>query len=786
MAFANLPILFLGSVLVAVPIALHLMMRQKPKQLVFPSLRFLQQRNLPNKRRLQLRHWMLLLMRCAAILLLAFALAGPSVASALMSNWLVLLLLGIVLLTTVCLTVVAWVQKRGIWLRSILTFISMALLALLLGTLFSTLSKGSNFLVGKQEEPVAAALVFDTSPRMSLRFQNQSRMERAKEIAAWLLSQLPKDSNVAIADTRTGATGMAVDTGAAARAVESLEPTSLPRSLGQVIRDAMRLISKSEKRRRELYVFTDLTEPSWKSDLELTNELLEGMSIQVIDVGVEDASNLSLDELRLSSETLASGSPLRLSTNVTSFGPTNDKQNVSIELRLEDQDPNLPIILDGQVRFPDSQIRGLERFDIAAGDRQRAEFELLGLEPGLHHGSVTLVNNDSLPIDNARYFSIRVGQPWQILLAVPGEPLESKAVTADHIQNVLSPAELQATDRSKFDCNVISTSQLKQTTLSDYDAIAVLDPTPLDDGTWEALQSFAAEGGGVAFFLGAQADPLDAFNSDAAQSVLPGKLTSQWRAPDGVYLAPRNLSHPIFKPFQSIATSVPWDAMPVFRHWWIDEVDADAIPIIRFGNNQPAIFEQTIGAGRILTMMTPVSETSTNRRRLWNRLPTSLDDGWPFVILIDRIFLYLVQEQETRLNYAVGEEASLKIESNRTPKRFQLFTPKGDWQEVSAAGRDVHVSFTEQPGTYRLKSDDQQLGFSTNLSTDVSNLTRIGAGKLDKLFGAEQYRIAKSEDEIQRDIGEARVGREFYPILVIIFIVVLGMENLLSNRFYKN
>jgi len=41
MAFVNLSLL-LGTMLIGIPIALHLVMRQKPKQLLFPAIRFIQ------------------------------------------------------------------------------------------------------------------------------------------------------------------------------------------------------------------------------------------------------------------------------------------------------------------------------------------------------------------------------------------------------------------------------------------------------------------------------------------------------------------------------------------------------------------------------------------------------------------------------------------------------------------------------------------------------------------------------------------------------------------------
>src|SRR5438067_12201884 len=86
MAFVNLSLL-VGGVLIAIPVVLHLIMRQRPKQFIFPALRFIHERRIANQRRLQLRHWLLLALRCAAIGLFAMALARPSVVSAALSSW---------------------------------------------------------------------------------------------------------------------------------------------------------------------------------------------------------------------------------------------------------------------------------------------------------------------------------------------------------------------------------------------------------------------------------------------------------------------------------------------------------------------------------------------------------------------------------------------------------------------------------------------------------------------------------------------------------------------------
>ncbi len=68
------PMLLGGAALVAVPLVLHLIMRRKPVKREFPALRFLRQKAVANRRRLRLSHLFLLLLRMAALSLLALAL----------------------------------------------------------------------------------------------------------------------------------------------------------------------------------------------------------------------------------------------------------------------------------------------------------------------------------------------------------------------------------------------------------------------------------------------------------------------------------------------------------------------------------------------------------------------------------------------------------------------------------------------------------------------------------------------------------------------------------------
>ena len=67
-----------GAALAALPVILHLFMRQTPKHVIFPALRLVRERQKRSKKRMRIKNWLLLLARMAVLALMALALARPS------------------------------------------------------------------------------------------------------------------------------------------------------------------------------------------------------------------------------------------------------------------------------------------------------------------------------------------------------------------------------------------------------------------------------------------------------------------------------------------------------------------------------------------------------------------------------------------------------------------------------------------------------------------------------------------------------------------------------------
>ena len=783
MAFVNASLLF-GGMLMAIPVILHLAMRQKPRHLVFPAIRFIQQRRESNRRTLRLRHWLLLLLRALLILLLAAALARPSVDSNHWGNWVLIGLVSIILLLVLTATIGSWMNARGWVMVALLLLVTLLLAAGDLVLLARVIDQDGEAMLGDQEAPVAAVLVIDSSQRMGYQHENLSRLEQAQQTANWLIQQLPADSEVAVLGSSGRQQVFAIDLAAARETVERIQLTSVGRRLADVVRDGIDLLETSGIPRKEIYIFSDMTQGAWQESSQLKKVLEQhgDVLVYLVDEGATEPVNFAVGPVTLSQQTLTTNGTFQLRTELQHIGPGGERE---IELYLEEPDLQLPIFQDGRQRVPFSVRRARQHVVVSENARQQVQFQLQGLSQGIHQGSIRLVGDDGLAIDDTRYFTIRVRAPWQVLVVAPG------GVPVKFFIEAISPFSLRQTGQSQFVCTVIrqedaGSEVLGDQQLEDFAAICLVDPLPLAEKDLQRLVRFSSQGGGVGLLLGHNAS-ADGFDSPLAQQMLGGRLLRQWRPAGSSFLDPVNETHPVMTEFREMATSVPWQEFPVYRYWQI-ELAEGAVEIIRFANSDhPAMIEQRVGQGRTITMTTPVSEPfQITGRQPWNEL-VSGENAWPYFILINQVARQLVSSGESRLNYLAGETAMLTNDSKHDADRYQLFAPQGEPQPVNAVDGRLTVKFTEDVGPYRLKGERNGpviRGFSVNGHAHQSQLARVTREQLDQILGAERYQLARGRSEIQFGVRQKRLGQEFFPLLMLLVAIVLALEHVLANRFY--
>ena len=779
MAFVNASLL-IGTTLIAVPIVLHLILRQRPRQLEFPAVRFLQKRREANRRRFLLRHWALLLLRCLVLLILAMLLARPSVHSSFVTHW--ILISGIVLmcLLVAVLAVFAALHRRGTVLVGSLTALACSLLVCLLVIVGDIWRADADISLGQQEAPVAATLIIDTAPRMLYQQHDQTRLESAQSTAKWLIDQLPDQSEIFIAEPRQLGFVRAADKSAAKKSIAGLYTTSASQPLPLAIERAIGTPTESDFHRREVYVFTDLAATAWEpastGRLRDIVSHIEDIQIFVIDVGVAKPHNFALGPVTLSNQNMPRHSSLYIKSDLRHLGPGGQRE---VELFIESPNVEQPIEVDGELIQPTPRRAQRVICDVQENGKSTLEFQLSPSELGTLHGWLRISGADGLPIDDTRYFTVEIQKATKILV-VYGKDADSRIVS-----QALAPDEFRQSQRARFACDEIPIAELAKQDLTSYAAICLLDPSPLADTVWQQLSDHIRRGGGVGIFLGRNARPIEHFNNTASQTILPASLKPLvMRRPRGdIYLAPQSMDHPILRKFQTINTTIPWHMFPVYRHWVVEDIYPQSQVVASFSNQRPALIERNMGQGKILMMTTPVSDPAF-RQDPWNRLVYG--ESWPFLVLLNEAMSYLVASNSSHLNYKSGETATLSWNSANASDRYLLFTPDGTWENIHDVQGKVTVRFTDLPGIYRIVSEDKkvQRGFSVNYATQDTALDRLTDDRLKEIFGEQPFKLVKSRHEIIREQGEARIGREFYPFLAVLLAIILGLEHVLANRFY--
>ena len=71
------PLFFVGLSALTIPVLIHLIQRERKRVVEFPSLMFIRRIPYESVRRRSIRHWLLLMVRAAAVLLLVAAFARP-------------------------------------------------------------------------------------------------------------------------------------------------------------------------------------------------------------------------------------------------------------------------------------------------------------------------------------------------------------------------------------------------------------------------------------------------------------------------------------------------------------------------------------------------------------------------------------------------------------------------------------------------------------------------------------------------------------------------------------
>lgn len=818
MTFLNATLL-LGALAAAIPIALHLLGRKEPRRIPFPATRFLKQRLQSQRRTLQVKRWTLLAMRAALLLLIALALSQPQIHRDVLGRWLGIGVMGLLGLAIGALGLWAIItQQAGRW-RWALTAASLLLLLAAGGMAVAVAATGPTP-VQSETAPAAVAMLIDNSPTMAYQTDDgETRLEQATDMAAWVLSRYPATSRLAILDRSARPAAFALDANALQKRLTTMQPQQTTRPLGERLEAAVRLLLTSDLPRKTVFVFTDLSAHSWGAEDEaevarlqtlLTSE--PNVALHVIDVGSDRVRNDALQLPQLVDVTPAPDVPSSLTVKVrrevstgetpgvrTAANDTNGDNGPSgssdaanpaatgaaraVELRMFSNQTGLPAIRDGAVQLPPLQTRDRQ---IVSGDGT-AVLTIPPLPIGTHHGVVELAQDDRLPLDDRRYFTVRVSPPRKILL-VADNPDERRVLAT--MLNVFEAPD----PRCEYEIDFATTATLADRTLANYRAVGLFNPTQPPTLVRDQLDRWVRDGGQLFVALGPAL--VDDWLNDTAGVVttdkprvewpLVGNPKRIWRRPDpGTFMQVMQPGHPALSEL-SRTTGAPWSAFRI-RHYWQLSDASNWNELTRYaGTEHVALGQRTLGTGRVMVMTTPMPALLPPANR-WNDLGVlGISDAWPvYLILLQQIFEDLSGGTQAELNVITGEPVALPLEADAAAQ-WQLFPPVGPNVPLDR-GDDALVPGTPQhAGNYWLRgADGSLLGFSANLAPEQTLLQRVTTEQLETLLGKDRFQLSRDRDEIQLAEGAASDGRPLYALAMLVVMAIFMLEQLLANRFYS-
>ncbi|WP_437202355.1 BatA domain-containing protein [Planctomicrobium sp. SH664] len=811
MTFLNSAIL-IGLGFVAVPVLLHFLMRQKPRKLLFPALRLLQQRRQQNVRRMRLRHVWLMLFRMLVLALIVLAVARPSLPAA---NYALSRFELIVLL----LVAAAGVGGYFLSIRSLnrsgesrfqqeqerqsrRSWATAATLGALLLCVGCPYQRRISAEIRQPETatqlnvPVAGILLFDNSLSMSYLQAGKTVLNRAQQVARAHLEALPSGSRVAVSETGADYPILFQSTLLSAQTrIDSLHPRAASRPLDDRLREALHAQEEDRKRvlteqgtvaedvrkdlyLRRIYLFTDLAKSAWRSGgsslLKAELERLKGIHVYVIDVGEEQGKNEAILEVTPSRELIPVGGDLSVTTVAQAQG--EDADAAQLELLFQGQNGNL--VKQGQTQLRLDQ-------NLPA----RTEFpQITGLTVPWINGQVRFSGTDPLTFDNVRYFTAEVREPPQVLVLAP------RRADAFEWLAALAPLEGAGAVSNNYKPRYEPISRLKELDLGQFATVTLINAPRLTDDAWQQLGQYVESGGGLIVVLGSTDISAAAYNRAPAQQFLPAWLDS-WQPKNEWRFSIDQRNHPLFATFRRLepfgSFAILENNVVVERFWKVKPAEGAAVLATYTDvDRSPAIVEKRHGKGRSV-VLTTAANLPENRNERWNNLPSPLIDAWLFLALVEQFTDYASSFAGTQHAFTAGQTIAIRLPPEKAERVFLLREPnlKQSRRTLAANESLLQLKDVTEPGHYELvKAENPReivSAFSINVTAAESDLTRLTRQDLDSLLGEDRYRVARNLDELKDEINATDIGQEVYPVLLMILVVIFCGELLLANRFYQ-
>jgi hypothetical protein len=722
------PLLLSGLALIGIPILVHLIMRQKPKQLPFPAMRFLLQKHRTNQRKLQLRHLLLLALRIGLVGAICLALARPKVFS-------------------------------------------------------DRLNLSS-------DRPAAVAMVFDTSPSMGYESGNRSRLDEAKRRAYEVLDMLPEGSRVAVLDTAEPGGEWLASPSLARERIAKLELRPANNPVTTQLTPAYDLLAKldqdaeagDEAPARFLYVFSDRTQACWDpGQVENLRRLRDripapGALSMFVDVGVESAADLAITNLEMARQVIAANERAILRATVRATGAPYDTE---VLCTLDDQEPaeRKPVKLEpGQ-----SIVLSFERRGLPPGLHQA--------KVSLATADALSFNNArfaTFEVRKARRVLTLTDDPrnahiWRLALT-------TQDAFACEVKSPDDPSVRAATPADLADYQAICLLSVRRPSNDLWEklfayvgqggGLAIIPGSNPDLTAYHSEPSRRLVSGTLVKVVAAPSDSGVTWSGETYQHPVMAPF-HEWKTSGTIDFLKPGLHPAVFR---------YWDVQPDQKTVVVSYADKENRPALLEANfdrrsirGRVLLFTTAFDDAHI--------QPGGPKGERWNDY---LQTSFYFVLVQKTVGYLAGDAEERVFNYLSGQSVPVQLPTAPRSGTFTLDGPGITRAEGNIARPEtqaqLQISQGVQPGNYQLKSPDGQAiaSFSLNVPAEESQLAQVPKEQIEALFGADSVLPLDRKASLARTL-ESHWNQpiELLPWIMILVLLALAFENLLANKFYR-
>jgi len=731
MSFLNSIMLF-GTAAVAVPIIIHLLNRRKFKKVTWAAMKFIKLSVEQNQRRMQLEDLLLLLLRCALLALLAFALARPA------------------------------------------------------------LKTSGTDVLGQTK--VTAVVVLDNSYSMDLRgLDKKSAFQKARAAAKEAINAMPSGSYVSVllaSDRVQEKDSIISPTRALSQAHEVIDRAKVSHhatDLYPAVDRAVEILKGRAALRKEIYIITDGQASGWQQQGEirkLIDENRDDIRVYILRVGeAKPPANYAITGLDVASGLTPVDHPLRFDVTVANHS-AQSATNMIVGLYLDGgKNPvdkvMIPSVKPGATRT----VPLYARFAKVGYHSVRASFD----QPERF---------DSLEADNQILLVVRAVREVRVLLVdgdtEARDPREHEsyflklalAPVADHYVkvDVTPPADFARNVLNRY--AAVALANVERLTPSQISALKEF----LRQGG--GLLVYPGDRVDVNFYNNELFEKHGLLPSPWGEAVGDAEQDDVY-----TLFQPGGYEHPITAPWNNRDFG-QLDDVRTFRHLKLEKQPAvssvkEAGPVkvvLRYATardaedslGDPAIMERDWGAGRVF-------QFSSTADTAWSDFAVRASSVVP---VLYRILGNVQAQGDAGLNLRVGESFLHPLAPHQSNQQGRVVAPGlAQTNRLSAEVlRDrpvLQFKDTHRAGLYEftLDGDERATLFAVQPDQRESDLHKVNDSELPSAATLIHW---EADTDLKEQVQKARVGAEYWLVILLVVLAMVALETYLAQKFSQS